>query len=454
MAHDATQALSEDDVLSAEQIVGALERKRRQLDLQIENFKLLKDQEYRAHEQWLNKSARQRDVKPTRTAHKGQNGGQKSSPPTGREGFEPEWPKQSGSDGSSFAGKPINPVLTTAFYGQDGFNALIEQHQGQRSPTEQTHERDAEFAGVFTPMFLPLLDGSSGDMNHHLEEGKPSAYIKDENLASIGIDAQDPNTKLAASSTNKPSTSSIDSFKEGRHLSLNAPERNDHVENNHGRSASSEKSDISLASRRSSFKDPNTPRSPKRVMFDIDNTVVSPSTSPLVERKPQQQLMKKSKKTARDNDGDDQFEIVKKKPPHGKHKKHGYHRKGHQVAGEDRGRDLLPVVGDGNSTMDAVSFSGRRGETFLDDFEKVSVGGEEDLFSFDEDLDLSKETEGNEKWSDEAGFGGGGGGDEEAEGVGTSSAAAPVELTGTSPHAGSLPIEIRWPGRRNEGAAA
>ena len=420
-------ALSEDDVLSAEQIVEALDRKRRQLDAQIERFKLLKEQEYRAHEHWLKKTARQRDLRPKKTTRNRQSnfGSQQSSPPSGLEGLEPELPQRRELEGDTFNRKPIDSMFTTAFYGQQGLEAMVKQQQGQTSPSEAPHEREAEFAGVFTPSFLPLLDGGTDDKNRYVKEEPPSLYIKDESLTSPDVSVQRTDSNLLSSSAQETSTRSVEQT-EPRRLSISAPGPNGQAESKHSRSTSDDKSDTSLASRRSSFKDPNTPRSPKRVMFDIDNTVVSPSTSPLIERKAP--LMKKSKKV--DENGEEQFEIVKKKPH--KHKKHGYHRKGRRVAGDERNMEALGLA--------QAEGENEKGEAFVDDFEKVSVG-DEDMFSFDEDLDLSKEPGGKEKWTDEAGFGG-----EEDAGR----AVAP--LTGSSPHAGSLPIEIQWPGRRSEGA--
>lgn len=471
------ETLSEDDVLSAEQIVDALDRKRRQLDDQIERYKLLKDQEYKAHEHWLKKTARQRDLEPETTAHNGGlNGFQLSSPPSESDGLEPDLPKADRSDGgSTFDKRRVEPVIATASGGEQGFEAMAEQQQDQRSPVETAREREAEFAGVFTPSFLPLLDGSTDAKIGDVASEQPSLYIKDETLASPDASIQPADAAPLSSATNDPFTKLQGRKTEPPRLAIVSSSSSEQMESKHGRSASS---DISLTSRRSSFKSPHqTPRSPKRVMFDIGNTVVSPSTSPLLERnnKPAP-LMKKSKRAG--ENGEEQFEIVKKKPLQ-KHKKHGHHhhknnssssssRKGHGAAEDGRNLTADAAMGFAQG-MDGAGQHDARGEAFVDDFERVSVTGDEDqdqdLFSFDEDLDLRREQSAaggkEKKWGgDEAGLNGAG--DEEGDAVdgedaaaaaggraASSSAAVVVPLTGSSPHAGSLPIEIRWPGRRS-----
>ena len=496
--------LEEDDVLSAEQIVELLDRKRRQLDAQIERFKVLKEQEYRAHEHWLKKTARQRDLRSNTAAHDSRSNGnqQNSLAPSRGEGMQSEGQKQHATVGSLFDKRPVGPISPLASDGQQNFEAIAKQQHNQRSPPETPHEREAEFAGVFTPSFLPLLDGSTDDRNGGgVASAQPTLHIKDETLASTDTSAHHTDMNPTTNSSTHHPTDHPPT--QPPHLSIITPpptspsQQQEPPTNNHARStstSSSTKSDASSShsrpsSRRSSFKSPHTnnnnnstPRSPKRVMFDIDNTVVSPSTSPLVERQkaPLTKTRSGTKVNGDNNNGEEeQFEIVRKKPPpssfssssSSKQKKHAshhhhhhHHRKGHRVAGEGRHKPPQPAK-EGDADGRAEAF------TVDDDFEKVSapvglVGGgdgEEDLFAFDEDLevDLGREVgvgAQREKWMDGDGFGGGGGDEDgEVDGGGAEDEngdgrrTATVLLTGSSPHAGSLPIEIRWPGRRGDG---
>ena len=420
MAHDLKDSPSEGDLLSAEEIVGALDKKRRELDWQIEQFKAIKEQEFRAHEYWLRHSARKGDLKPKTAAQHVGNGSQRSIPPGDLEVLEPSWPKERGPQGNE---KKIDPVLTTAFYGEEGLQELSRQ-KGSPNEDQKPHERDAEFAGLFTPMFLPLLDGSTNDRNRNSQDQPPSALITDENLTSHDTKTSTTLTDTTIRSSSAAELPTTEPYSQARRLSTSAPDEHEHT---HRRGSSSGKSDTSIASRRSSFKNPNTPRSPKRVMFDIDHTIVSPSTSPSVERKAP--LMKKSKKTGETGE---EYEIVKKKDRK--------HKKGHKK--RDKSGDSMAgaIPSRTNGTSNAGS------SAIEDDFEKVSFGND-DMFSFDEDLDVGSEPGERGRWSADTALDGG---DEE---VGEASESSTAMLTGSSPHAGSLPIEIKWPGRRNEGGS-
>lgn len=595
--HDRTSPEKHDEndndiLLSAEQIVAALDQKRKQLDAQIEQFRCLKEREYRDHESWLRRrrGMKERELKSEISGAKRlPNGGIEtdgsgvSSIPESKDRLGAEMLKPNGSEdikyGDIFMKRSVNPaVVPAASYRETSSveDATVKRQQDDqsKSPVETPHEREAEFAGVFTPSFLPLLDASTDRLRNgeRRVSEQSSLYLQDENFGptDTSTTAQRKNTTLPSS--HRQATA------EAQRLTIIAhtPASHDGVsESKHARSASSDISPLANSansSRRSSFKksphpndknnNNNTPRSPKRVMFDIDNTVVSPSTSPLLQRRyngnnnnnnnDSSRSSKKNSKKSNVNGGssdadkadeEERFEIVRKKPlsssQKGHKKHHNSRRSHHRVAGEGRNTSTTTTAAttntssintaaptatatparaaeiDPSSSLLQATDDSREGETFVDDFERVSVSvaagmgdgdGEDDLFSFDEDLDLDPrrrgrgaETsslsalmmvnggrgrgrermadhvegdDGNDKWAvddddddvslpnggaaagnedyenenEDDNPAGGGGGMAVSRG-GSRGGGAP--LTGSSPHAGSLPIEIRWPGRRS-----
>lgn len=480
-----------DDGLEMDQLLEILDRKRKDLDRHIEQFRAVKEQEFRAFDYWLRHRARKSDidhhgeVEPGRlssTVHHQSpgtlpNGGFKPLPvsKTGLEGLEPLWPPSPPATLTE-PGSKMDPKLTRGFYGIEGYNSLVGKKDNIRA--QEGRQRELEFQGVFTPTYLPLLNGSeaagaSKDKDRVVDPGAVTPSQDSSSTAineTIGKGISAVYSSSAERSRPQPLTTQA--------LSSSCPDSGDNGRRHRRTSSAGAKSDTSITSLRSSFKDPKTPRSPKRVMFDIDDIIVSPSTSP---------LMKKSKSVGASavndevgstgrgrkagglNEDGENFEIVKKKKPGGK--KAG----GKSKADKEKAKDSPSLLRTGlaaaaaerpddqpdrkvvptttafavSATMSAIS-PALPTPAFVDDFEKVSLT--DDMFTFDEDLDVDEE--GPEDTSEAAlkkeALAAGAevtDGDFDSEGGG----ANPVlSMTGSSPHAGSLPIEIRWPGRKQE----
>lgn len=285
----------------------------------------------------------------------------------------------------------------------------------------QRHERESEFKGLFTPSYLPLLSTQEISSNlgngekRQCSGGEQSASGSQHNTASLSSSATLPGTHVGFS----PSPSSA------RPLSASVPKRPAH----HRRTSS--RSDISLTSLRSSLRDSKQPRSPKRVLFSLDNIVVSPSTSPVTHR-------------SKIGEATEQSTILNVPRPLDSFG---------PVAIEDHSGNPLSTLQDSkvqtagrfagegtNFGNDAgASASTRSGGTIDispiiggDDFETIDAN--EELFTFDEDMDSGEaEVEANGNADDDPGSD-----DDQQNGEG---------LMASSPHAGSLPIEIKWPQR-------
>ena len=196
---------------------------------------------------------------------------------------------------------------------------------------------------------------------------------------------------------------------------------------------SSSRSDVSIDGLRSSLKDPSQPKSPKRVQFSIDNTVVSPSTSPLARRP------KAGADSHNEWKGNEKFEVVKGKRD-GKSSPNG---PSDDEAGSSSSGPKL------NGSIGGMSSFGSYFHSKYKESDGTTAGGddfdildnEDDVFAFDEDV--SARTSGKQKET--------GAGDIIEDDIEEDVGNAPP-LTGSSPHAGSLPIEIRMPARRGREA--
>lgn len=154
----------------------------------------------------------------------------------------------------------------------------LSRHRSDALGTVGFHEREEEFRGLFTPSYLPLL--GSSPQNHKNGPHRDSLAVStaaDQRTTLL----RDSATTLSSSATFPTSGfSTSTSPRIFRQFSASVPgEQMSH----HGRSSSH--SEISISSLRSSLRDPRQPHSPKRVLFSIDNVVVSPSTSPIAQRK-------------------------------------------------------------------------------------------------------------------------------------------------------------------------
>ncbi|KAL9113173.1 MAG: hypothetical protein Q9187_007665, partial [Circinaria calcarea] len=264
--------------------VEALDRKRKSVELEILQFKALKEEEFRDYERKLQLAHTQDRGKPV------------LNPPRTDENTAPGSGSGSGSGTSGGGIGLIQGAINGNQVASPGNGFVEHQHdqlrktngglsetrdkgdldvethqQGPRSP-KPAFQRKLEFRDRFTPNYLPLLDirprRSPFSSSTPQEPGLPSH-------------ARATDTQLSSSAT-LPAISFI---------SLNSPPRNGSLSASvprptvlQGRRPSS-RSDMSITSLRSSLRQPKTPKSPKHVLFSIDNLVLSPSTSPVLQRK-------------------------------------------------------------------------------------------------------------------------------------------------------------------------
>ena len=397
-----------------------LRRKRKQTDREIADFKAQKEKDYIAFEQRLrvgdrpSEDARVDDKRPEEPPNDG--GEQGSSMAFNEEIFPPI-----GRPDLASATNPLDQhPRTTEFSSRTPENGSAAPSKPDSFTPPPFHEREVEFQGLFTPSYLPLLD-SSTDQSKHLSSKIPlTISIKPDHLTAL---ARDSTSTLSSSATLPTSViSSSSSPPNGRRFSASLPrERSLNIRR------SSSRSDTSIASLRSSLRDPKQPRSPKRVLFSIDNVVVSPSTSPIAHRSsPAPQVRAKGLDSV--PQGSERAAIGKRKE--------GYN----DDPWSDRGFSAyLHNAGDSRRSKEHTTRPTYRGLEAMsvaplasgDDFERV--GYDDDLFSFDEDMDLGEPGHLEDKRGDI-------GSDDEDEGD-------KDVMTSSSPHAGSLPIEIKWPAK-------
>ena len=408
---------------ACDHILRVLEEKRKQMDNEIEEFKARKEEEYREYERRLrneslgggkNRNAPQ--VEETGAGHL------RDQANEAKGDFSP--PERSNSARrAARRTRSARQALNQAF---GGFPGSPEPSNG--------HQREKEFEGVFTPGYLGLINDNDIPRNGHLHPDTVAA----------------PSTKLSSSATSNPPIPLVAPTS----LSSSAPTQS--PTQAHHRSDSSN-SLLSVSSLRSSMKDPNTPKSPKRVLFSIENgVVVSPSTSPTISRKP---TAEKGEALSGDSVG------VESMLDFGKKSKRKKNRRKERGVEETRGRQMVrEELGDLGLIEERGYMSLAEGwakpiptfpSAFLDvskiaalpnpmattdDFEKVEKGDEDDMFTFDEDMDdgaaIKAQTNDGPMSGD----------------LSDDDDAARETLPGTSPHAGSLPIEIKWPGRRSGGS--
>ena len=415
--------ISKPDV-NASRLVEALERKRKQLDSEIATFKVKKDEEYRVFEKHL------RDTNPDEDKEKENS---KSSRP-----LEERGRAQARGQGQDAAIHP-NDRAANLHNGSSGYgfedqarsSYLADVPNAQKDPVVGSflheHEREEEFQGLFTPNYLPLLEGARKDQRPGSREALLAPLNPQELLAnrSSAQGFSSSATLPTSTSNTSPPPPPV------RPLAASAPYRED----------LHQRRDSSIASLRSSMRDPKTPRSPKRVLFSIDDVVVSPSTSPVAGRSRKKlsseavglfDMPSKFRKT--NNSGTDGYD--------------GYH-----VMDWTKSLSTKPENSGSNGVATSTIPNGRPSSLTVpsppqqasntppltggEEFEHVN--GEDDLFTFDEDINMAdsddeKETRDGRKdvVSDD---------DEDGK----------DEILGSSPHAGSLPIEIKWPARHASG---
>ena len=312
---------------------------------------------------------------------------------------------------------------------------LHEQHrwnQGKESDARKPsgslggplfHEREVEFQGLFTPSYLPLLDSAANRKKNEAHKPSLTLSIKPNVLAEHIPDSTP--TLSSATPVSASTTSSSASLHTPGHTESRVPRE---ISLSHRRSSS--RSDTSITSLRSSLRNPTQPHSPKRVLFSIDNVVVSPSTSPLAQRSSSAPQAKPpvfenpqgSAKVAASKNRESYYGVSA--------------RNRADPYSQSTNPSRIPSfhLAEGSSLKYAPTYRPRdhaRSSALAggDDFEGVGSG--DDLFAFDEDMDLG-ELEHTPKDVGNMGS------DEEEDDIKDTNPSS-------SPHAGSLPIEIRWP---------
>lgn len=414
-------------------IAEMLKRKRKQTDREIADFKAEMEKDYIAFEQRLRAGGREIEnqgaIQPSLDA-RGVDKRREEPPDYGEEqGSDMEFEEGTfrlveDSDLSSATNTLDKHPRTTEISSR-----AVEKRSGTPLKPDSFspptfHEREVEFQGLFTPSYLPLLDSSTNNQKNVSSKTPLTISIKPNQLMTP---VRDSTTALSSSATLPTSViSSSSSPPIARHFSASLPrERSLNIRR------SSSRSDTSIASLRSSLRDPKQPRSPKRVLFSIDNVVVSPSTSPIAQRS--------SSAPQAQGKGLDNVPQGFERAVAGKSKE-GYNIE----RWDDRGfsthlqnADAKAASRKGKEHIGGLSYRASEATNAAplvggDDFERV--GFDDDLFSFDEDMDLGEPGHLEDKGGGDIGSDDEDSGDKEA-------------ITSSSPHAGSLPIEIKWPAR-------
>ncbi len=420
-------------------LICRLDKKRRELDKEIAAFKARKDDEYRLFEKNLKAYYLNIGELPAEDEEPKIKAGSFAKPTETKAAVQAPISQQK-EKGEHTQGKKNGTIgvpgqSVQGVHGAASTSRSASYRGSSPGPSEpakrkrQPHEHERELYGVFTPNYLPLLDS-------RINEG-------DRRSSSELLEA--PNLEKKDSSTPKRSTAAMLSSSAEYHnqpmisppppparpLSASVPQDESL---DHRRSSSG--SGDSMGNRRSSLRNPKEPRSPKRVLFSINDTVVSPSTSPVAQRS----NSITPSKTIRSEGGfqkNDSFEVVKgkqgKPSPVDKSATARASLLGTSFSGPSSGRssDISPfrwAYESENRSKTSPLVGG-------DDFEHVDR--DDDLFAFDEDLDAANSRKVKEDRQ----------GPNSAEEEAVEDVESQETLVGSSPHAGSLPIEIKWPGR-------
>jgi hypothetical protein len=410
----------------------ALELKRQEFEREFAEFKASKEKEFAAFEQRLRATPKESANQDDAQHHARTEIGNKPSGTVGSRG-------QAQASGSAFRAA-IDTLWERAladmsnqdrqrislYNGGEVFSRQSAQKPYTFDPSA-ARNREVEFQGLFTPSYLPLLDGSC-HMQKHLPK-KPSFNLSIQ-------PAERRSSPRNPASTFPPSTI-VSSGSPPVTRSLSETVLRDQA-GHHERPSSS--SVASGARRRSSLRDPTQPRSPKspkHVLFSIDNVVVSPHSSPGKQHRsptPHVRLPaidnvprgfenvaagKTMEPLSRGSPNDNATFPFAKNPPA-------------PPVVTSRKPDPYAASSYHASLGTGKSYP-RRG------VEGLKFGMfDDDLFKFDEDLDLGDTHTQNSEDSDASAAS-----DDEDEGN-------KEDLpTACSPHAGSLPIEIKWPTRRD-----
>lgn len=411
------------------QITEALDRKRRQLDQEIAEFKAEKEHEYRDFERQMKGKSRENDVQDALQNQRKRGRSEQINTVAGAgcaQRVEATHVQRESDDrtiGQKDLGQEMEDLKDTIRSKTNPGSSPDPPDQ----PNEALHEQERVFQGIFPPSYFPSVGDTladEGNRSMDLLHNPPfnsrdlsAARYNNSAMLSLSAETVHPSMTSPPLPPARPLSSSV------------PPEKPSH----HRRDSS--RSDTSIASLRSSLRDPKQPRSPKRVLFSIDDTVVSPSTSPIAQRLQSSAQIKPTNSV--DNIGGfEKFEVVRN------------HNRNGPAVNRSRNNDanLSSSIATANAWTASLSTFGRATESNLskpspsasgaDDFEYL---GSDDLFTFDEHMGWAgkhktQETDLEDEY------------DEDGE---VKDKKSKDPLTASSPHAGSLPIEIKWPGRRD-----
>lgn len=397
-----------------------LNGKRAQIAREIEDFKAEKERELAAFEQSLRgRGSVNSSEYSTSFEAKFRN-----------EKREESWGSNYSVDGNSVINIEPDSVRTNAIKNLSRSTKFLSngresQHSSPDSLLSNSpRERELEFHGLFTPHYLPLLDVSP----HSSKPRTTTKYSEDLQLPRDSSSNLSPATFPTSTNGNNTSLPYL------RHFSASVP-------GELGLRRLSFRSDNSVGKRRSSLRDPKQPRSAKHVLFSINDVVLSPSTSPILSRSiaaPEGRNVDSLSSNKLAN-----MAISKNKG----------------VETWDKGLSALLKSDYKNTPFTAISQYSHTlydlptlsSSTLLnlnneeDNFvPKYDTDGD-DLFAFDEETNLSDDDDDDIRLGGNAAAGSGsasGCGSDEEDGK-------DPDMAVGSPGAGSLPIEIKWPGRRD-----
>lgn len=406
------------DAVEETWIRDVLNGKRAQIAREIEDFKVEKEREFAAFEQRL-RGRGSVNSNEYSTSFEARFRNEKREEPRGLN-YSVDGNPAINIESDSVRTNGINNLSRSTKFMCNG-------HESQDSSSDSLlsnslRGREMEFHGLFTPHYLPLLDVSA----HTSKSRATTKYSEDIKSP------RDISSNLSSSATLPSSTiGNNSSLPFLRHFSASVP-------GELGLRRPSSRSDNSVGSRRSSLRDPKQPRSAKHVLFSINDVVLSPSTSPILSRST-------AAPEERDIDSLSSNKLAKMTIS-----------KYEGLETWDKGLSAL-LKSDNNNT--AFTASSQYSHTLYDlptsssstllnneddNFAPNYDTDGDDLFAFDEEANLSDDDDDNRLGGNAAtgsGSASGCGSDEED--------GKDPDMTVGSPGAGSLPIEIKWPGRRD-----
>ncbi|MCJ1476653.1 hypothetical protein MMC13_005321 [Lambiella insularis] len=424
MAHSENLAVSTDSSRASppdDHILEALRERRKSIDRDIAEYKALKDTEYRQFEEQLRATTQTKPSMGSTVSEQSSNGTRS----TGKLDLQ----RIDMGDRPKPALRPPPGSMQERLRSEKG--AILSMTEGDSVSGEQSgikttvletpfHEREIEFQGLFTLRYLPLLENGR---QHRRNSGDRPSSPPPSALTDRSDSREDRSAVLSSSATlpaltYHPSRSPTQPSKLSN--SVPGPMLSD-------KRRSSSRSDISVTSLRSSLRQAKSPRSPKHVLFAIDNRVLSPGTSPVAPRTTKTPPIP--------------FSGLKDMPTSAVEEKSEAPGQINDPARDYYNPKIVPEPITQSIAVSPSSISSRSYRELVeptvsaskDDLEDFQDIGQDDvLFSFDDD--------GNTK-DDEPVF-------KEKETGSESDEGMPSLLPSSSPHAGSLPIEIKWPASR------